>query len=184
MLTVNILPSGSQLAFSVYGYLLSPHANQHHEHISIRLVWNAQTLMWGMKEAFRQCKVWLQPIKNRLKWVCFFKKNFTSRKVMVVRLCPTEMGRLIMHNSCVVHQQDLISLVQTLFPASIKCTIHYNARYECVCTDILIFYSYNNEHVNTVEVIVAHVTRKLEHKYGSRKTHQRLLWQQQKRKRF
>lgn len=35
--------------------------------ISIRLEWNAQTLLRGTKEAFRQCKVWLQPIENRLK---------------------------------------------------------------------------------------------------------------------
>lgn len=54
----------------------------------------------------------------------------------------------------------------------------------CLHRHFNFFYSYNNEHVNTVEVIVVHVTRKLEHKYGSRKTHQRSLWQKKKRKKF
>lgn len=108
MLIAYMLPLGPDLAFSVYRYLPSLHVNHHHEHISIRLVWNAQTLLRGMKEAFRQCKVWLQPIKNRLKMGMHFY-FFTSRKVRIICLWPTEMGRLITQD--VVHQDELIKLV-------------------------------------------------------------------------
>lgn len=145
-----MVPSGEELAFSVHGYLLSLHTNHHHEHISIRLVWNAQTLLRGMKEAFRQCKVWLEPIT---------KQFFPSRKekLWLSVYAPQRWAGGLSYRMQYIRRiwshlhkhYPRSSLNVGAFYCQVEMSLHRNV-------ELFIVIMINMD----VELIVAHVTRK------------------------